>query len=112
MEKSHAHEVMELQSQTWSLWFDIPYRVKSISQGGHKNTILTALTVISHTAFLVAQMVKNWPAMQETRVQSLGQEDHLEKKMAIHSSILAWRIPWTKEPHGVQSMGLQRVGHD
>ena len=50
-------------------------------------------------ASLVAQMVKNLPAMQETRVQSLDQEDPLEKVMATHSSILAWRIPWTKEPH-------------
>ena len=50
--------------------------------------------------------------MQETRVQSLSQEDPLEKEMSIHSSILAWRIPWTEEPGGLQSMGLQRVGHD
>ena len=60
----------------------------------------------------VAQTVKNLPAMQETQVQSLGQEDPLEKEMAIHSSILAWRIPWTEEPGGLQSMGLQRVGYD
>ena len=52
-------------------------------------------------------MVKNLPAMQETQVQSLGQEDPLEKGMAIHSSILAWRIPWTKELGGLQSLGLQ-----
>ena len=57
----------------------------------------------------MAQMVKNLPAMQETLVQSLGQEDPLEKGMATHSSILAWRIPWTEEPGGLQSMGLQRV---
>ena len=50
--------------------------------------------------------------MQETWVQSLGQEDPLEKEMATHSSILAWRIPWTEEPGGLQSMGSQRVGHD
>ena len=61
---------------------------------------------------LVAQKVKNLPAMQETWVQSLGREDPLEKGMATHSSILAWRIPWTKEPGGLQFMGLQRVGHD
>ena len=61
---------------------------------------------------LVAQMVKNLPAMQETGVQSLGQEDPLEKEIATHSSILAWRIPWTEEPGGLQSMGSQRVGHD
>ena len=60
----------------------------------------------------VAQTVKNPPAMQETWVQFLGWEDPLEKGMATHSSILAWRIPWTEEPGGLQSMGPQRVGHD
>ena len=54
-------------------------------------------------------MVKNLPAMQETQVQSLGQEDPLEKRMAIHSSILSWRIPWTEEPGVLQFMGSQRV---
>ena len=62
-------------------------------------------------ASLVAQMVKNLPAMQETQVQPLGQEDPLEKGMAMHSSILAWRIPWTEESGGLQSVGLQRVRH-
>ena len=57
-------------------------------------------------------MVKNLPAMQEMQVQPLGQEDPLEKGMATHSSILAWRIPWTEEPGWPQSMGSQRVGHD
>ena len=57
-------------------------------------------------------MVKNLPAMWETWVQSLGQEDPLEKGMAAHSSILAWRIPWTEEPGGLQSTELQRVRHD
>jgi len=57
-------------------------------------------------------MVKNLPAMQETRVWSLGWEDPLEKEMAIHSSIRACRIPWTEEPGGLQSMGSQRVGHN
>ena len=61
---------------------------------------------------LVVHIVKNLPAMQETRVQSLGWEDPLEKGQATHSSILAWRIPWTEEPGGLQSMGSQRVGHD
>ena len=60
---------------------------------------------------LVAQMVKRLPTMQETWVQSLGREDPLEKEMATHFSILAWRIPWTKEPDRLQSMGSQRVGH-
>ena len=57
-------------------------------------------------------MLKNLPAMQEIWVQSLGGEDPLEKRMAAHSSILAWRMPWTKEPCGLQSKGSQRVGHD
>ena len=57
-------------------------------------------------------MVKNLPAMQETKVPFLGQEDPLEKGMAIHSSILAWKIPWTEEPGRLQSMGSQRAGHD
>ena len=57
-------------------------------------------------------MVKRLPAMWEIRVQSLGWEDLLEKEMATHSSILAWKIPWTEEPGRVQSMGSQRVGHD
>ena len=61
---------------------------------------------------LVAQRLKRLPAMRETQVQSLGWEDPLEKEMATHSSILAWRIPWTEEPDGLQSMGSQRVGHD
>ena len=61
---------------------------------------------------LVAQTVKHLPAMQETQLQSLGQKDPLEKEMATHSSILAWRIPWTKKPGRLQSMGLQRVGHN
>ena len=60
----------------------------------------------------VAQMVKNLPVVWETQVQSLSQEDPLEKGMATHSSILAWRIPWTEKPGGLQSMGSQRVGHD
>ena len=61
---------------------------------------------------LVAQTVKSLSAMQETRVRSLGQEDPLEKEMAIHSSTIAWKIPWTEEPGRLQSMGSQRVGHD
>ena len=63
-------------------------------------------------ASLVAQRIKRLPAMPETRVRSLGWEDPLEKEMATHSSILAWRIPWTGEPGGLQSTGSQRVRHD
>ena len=66
----------------------------------------------SLSASLVPQIVKNLPATQETWVQPLGQEDPLKKEMAIHSSILAWRIPWTEEPGGLQSMRSQRVGHN
>ena len=60
----------------------------------------------------MAQLIKHLPAMQETWVQTLGQEDPLEKEMAPHSSTLAWKIPWTEEPGRLQSVGLQRVGHD
>ena len=71
-----------------------------------------------HQAFLLASLVhqwlkkKNWPVIQETQVLSLGGENPLEKEMATHSSILAWEIPWTEEPSGLQSMGSQSVGHD
>ena len=61
---------------------------------------------------MVAQRLKYLPTMQETQIQSLGWEDPLEKEMATHSSILAWRIPWMEESGGLQSMGSQRVGHD
>ena len=60
----------------------------------------------------MAQMVKRLPTMQDTWVQSLGQKDLLEKEMATHSSILAWKIPWMEEPGRLQFMGSQRVGHD
>ena len=65
-----------------------------------------------HRTSLVAQTVKRLPTMRETWVQSLGWEDLLEKEMATHSSILAWKIPWTEEPGRLQSMGSQRVGHN
>ena len=71
------------------------------------------LSLNKHTgASLVAQMVERLSAMQETRVRSLGWEDPLGKEMATHSSILAWKIPWTAEPGRLPSMGSQRVGHD
>ena len=65
-----------------------------------------------HMGFSGGSALKKLPAMQEIQVGFLGQEDPLEKKTATHSSILACRIPWTEEPGGVQSMGLQRIGHD
>ena len=67
---------------------------------------------VKRGASLVAQTVKRLPTMRETQVRSLGREVPLEKEMATHSSILAWRIPWREEPGRLQSMGLQRVGHD
>ena len=63
-------------------------------------------------ASLVAQTVRNLPAIRETWIQSLGSEDPLEKEMAIHSSILAWEIPWTEKPGELQSMGSQKLGYD
>ena len=83
-------------SQTWLKWL----------------SIYTQSFIYSYRASPVAQMVKNPPAMQETQVRSLGQEDPLEKGMATHYSILAWKIPWTEEPYGLQSMRLQGVGQD
>ena len=81
------------------------------------DTIQTDLETGKITDFIkfdtgVAQMVKHLSAMQETRVRSLVREDPLEKAMAAHSSILAWKIPWTEQPGGLQPMGSQRVGHD
>ena len=73
---------------------------------------MVGLTVTSSKTPLVAQMVKRLSTVQETWVRALGWEDPLEKEMAIHSSTLAWKIPWTEEPGRLQSRGLQRVGHD
>ena len=70
------------------------------------------LVLYSLRTSLVSQAVKRLSTMQETWVRSLGQEDPLEKEMAIHSSTIAWKIPWTEELGRLQSMGLQRVGHD
>ena len=67
---------------------------------------------MENRASLVAQMVKNLPSVQKTWIRSLGWEDPLKKRIATHSSILAWRIPWIKEPGGLQPMGLHRVRHD
>ena len=80
----------------------------SCQGGGGEFLELTSLCELN----LVAQMAKSLPAMQETWVQSLGWEDPLEKEMATHSSIHAWRIPWTERPGGLQSMSSQRVRHD
>ena len=74
--------------------------------------LLFSHSVVLRVASLAAQRIKRLPAMQETRVQSLGWEDPLEKETATHSSTLAWKIPWTEEPGRLQSTGSQRVGHD
>ena len=74
--------------------------------------MLIRFDMIHMQASLVAQTVKHLPTMRETRVQSLGQKDLLEKEMATHSNILAWKVPWTEEPGRLQSMGSQRVRHN
>ena len=73
--------------------------------------IISFTFIVSSYYLLVAQMVKNLPAMEQTCIQSLGQKDLLEKEMAIHSNSLAWKIPWTEEPGRIKSMGSQRVRH-
>ena len=93
------------QSRTWLKWLS------------SSSPISSYLIVVNNFlwALLMAQWVKNLPVMQETQeiwVPSLGQEDPLEEDMTTHSSILAWRIPWTEKPGGLQSMALQRVRHD
>ena len=93
-----------------SLWHVHYFELKTIEAGKTQEEILTFhLTTL---AFLVAQMVKNPPVMEETQIWSLGREDPLEKGLVTHFSILAWRIPWTEEPGRLQSVGLQRAGHD
>ena len=93
------------------------WRVKLLDNKVHyKATIIQTMWFLQKDilkwASLVAQTVEHLPAVRETQVRSLGWEDPLEKEMATHSSILAWRIPWTEEPGGLQSTGSQRVGHD
>ena len=83
----------------------------SLKQNVKSNMIYTE-DIFTVWASLVAQLVKNLPAIWKTWVRSLGWEDPLEEGMATHSSILAWRIPWAEEPGRLQSMGSQRVGHD
>ena len=77
-----------------------------------KSERVKQIPYINAETSLVAQTVKRLSTMRETQVQSLGWEDPLEKEMAIHSSTIAWKIPWTEEPGRLQFMGLQRVGHN
>ena len=100
-----------------SVWVTLHYPVQLSIDGRSisfitDNCRLCRDPTIASGASLVVPMVENLPAGQETWVQSLGQEDSLEKGMATHSSILAWRIPWTEEHGGLQSMELRRVRHD
>ena len=97
----------------WKRW---PYAPHTTSRA-HQETLNVKpyaheTTIQLHGASLVAQTVKRLPAMRETQVQSLGQEDPMEKEMATHSSTLAWKIPWAEKPGKLQSMGSQRVRHD
>ena len=80
-----------------------------VSEGEDRQRYSYKQSLDNDWSSLVAQTIKNLPTMRETRVQSLGGEDPLEKEMATHSSILAWKVPWTEEPGGLQSMGSQRV---
>ena len=97
-------------------WFDL-LAVQGLSRTFSNTSYFTSLNYLTLSkiyfgASLVAQAVKRLPAMQETWARSLGQEDPLEKEMATHFSIPAWRIPWTEEPGRLQSVGSQKVGHD
>ena len=98
---------MAIHSSTlaWKIpWTEDPDRLQSM--GSQSWTRLSDFIAKS------VKPVKNLPAIQDTQVRSLGREDPLEKAMAIHCSTIAWKIPWTEEPGRLQSMGLQRVGHD
>ena len=90
------------------------YQISEIQRGIRHTQSLPASNLQYSTGdtSLMAQRVKHLPSMQETWVQSLGGEDPLEKEMATHSSILAWKTPWMEKPGGLQSMESQRVGHD
>ena len=103
--------------QPGSPWGQIQQREEGLFGGSTNTSLISGFLVywsqlVLLGTSLVAQMVKRLPTMQETLVQSLGQEELLEKGMATHSSTLAWKIPWTEEPSRLQSMGSQRVRHN
>ena len=106
-EKHNLYWPQETLRSCWKSWLlmYLPYKIYFFKKNP---SIWPSWWLIS----LVAQTLKNLPIVQETQVWSLDWEDPLEKGMTVHSSILAWSIPWTEEPGGLQSMGLQRVGHD
>ena len=103
----HCYFAEAIKSQ--HAWKDTVPKPRSTEEGRAGDMVLSKIT---YRASLVARMVKNLPAVQETWVWSLGWEDPLEKGMATHSSVLAWRIPWTEEPDRLQFTGSQRVRHD
>ena len=106
MEADAEHEGTKMRAWWWYLpSFQVRWHYLNIFRLSLKGRA-------SFRASLIAQSVKNLPAVQETGVRSLGWEDPLEKEMTIHSSIGAWKISWIDEPGGLQSMGSQRVGHD
>ena len=103
---SRIHTHTHTHTHTLTLWFS------SLNRPESGNTPIAMGTFRAEVSFLVTQLVKNLPTMQETQVRPLGRQYPLEKGMAIHSNILAWRIPWTEEPGRLLSMGLQRVRHN
>ena len=113
-------QVLVTSALQWGKWWGhlhAPDPRAGKSDPGYEIKPLSFKVLVYNVSFhqwasLVAQTVKRLPAMWETRVQSLGEGDPLEKAVATHSSILAWKIPWTEEPDGLQSMGSQRVRHD
>ena len=114
---SHLHpwswlEVRVLHVIGLQVFCFIVYLYSSHKTPSSKRTVMDNFIYSQAIASLVAQRLKHLPATRETWVRSLGWEDPLEKEMATHSRILAWRTPWTEEPGGLQSMGLQRVGLD
>ena len=105
-------DILRISKLKWTRMGEFNLDDRYIYYRGQESLRRNGVALIFNRASLVAQLVKNPPAMQETWVQSLGGEDPLEKGMATHSSILAWRIPWTEGPSGLESRGSQRVGHD
>ena len=106
---SSVHEILQARILGWVA---MPFSRGSSWLRDQTHVACICRWVLYHWTSLVAQTVKRLSTMQETWVRSLGREDPLEKEMAIHSSTIAWKIPWTEEPSKLQSMGLQRVGHD
>ena len=113
LETNRDHSVVfEIAPKYCISYSFVDYEGYSISFMGFLPTMYSIYILLYYILFPWWLRIKHLPAKQETRVQSLGWEDPLEKEMATHSSTLAWRIPWTEEPGRLQSTGSQRVGHD